>query len=172
MQSQKAIKHLNDLLEHKRFILISCNIMVDWLFKQGQEELAIELVRRAIVHDNSKFSKDELSYIIQLSESNDSLTNPNYIMNDNDRKCIELHWKHNRHHPEFYSNIEDMKEIDIIEMVCDWYARSLQLNTDLMEFVYTRQQNRFKFPEKMFDMIVSYCNILLKEDASRYGSKI
>lgn len=170
MQSDKTIKQLNDLLEHKRYILISCNIMIDWLFRNDKEDLAMDLVRRAIVHDNTKFHNDEIASIIKLNDNNDSLTNPNYVMTENDKKCIEAHWKNNRHHPEHYKNIEDMKEIDIIEMVCDWYARSLQLKTDLMEFVYTRQENRFHFPEKMFEMVVFYCNILIKEDATKYGS--
>ena len=172
MQSEKAIKQLNDLLEHKRFILISCNIMIDWLFSNGEDKLAIELVRRAIVHDNTKFHNDEIEYIIKLSEDNGNLTDPNYVMTEADKKCIELHWRNNRHHPEHFKNINEMKEIDIIEMVCDWYARSLQLNTNFMEFVYTRQENRFHFPEEMFKTILKYCNILIGEDATKYGSKI
>lgn len=36
---------------------------------------------------------------------------------------IETHWKNNRHHPEYFKDISNMEELDIIEMVCDWYAR-------------------------------------------------
>ena len=46
-----------------------------------------------------------------------------------------------------------MKEIDIIEMVCDWHARSVQYGTNLMEFVTVRQENRFKFPQEMYEKI-------------------
>lgn len=56
-----------------------------------------------------------------------------------------------------------MKRIDIQEMVCDWYARSLQKGTALMTFVTVRQANRFHFPEYMYNEILSYCEILLRE---------
>ena len=32
----------------------------------------------------------------------------------------------------YFENIEDMNELDIIEMVCDWYARSMQYKTDFL----------------------------------------
>ena len=160
-QSNKIMSQLDDLIEHKKYVLTSCNKMSKWLFANGQEELAFKLLQRALVHDNSKFENGELIHLINLSETNDSLTNADYIMTDADKRCIELHWKNNRHHPEHFSCVENMEELDIIEMVCDWYARSLQLGTNFMEFVYTRQENRFHFPDKMFSMILKYCNILL-----------
>jgi hypothetical protein len=57
-----------------------------------------------------------------------------------------------------------MEELDVIEMVCDWYARSLQLGTNFMEFVETRQNNRFHFPDYMYSNILKYCNILLESE--------
>lgn len=162
-QHNKLVSQLTDLLEHKKFILTSCNKVAQWLFDNKQDELALGLIHRALVHDNSKFENDELSYLMQLSEHNDSMTNPHYIMTDADKKCIETHWKHNRHHPEYHESIYDMTELDIIEMVCDWYARSLQLKTNFMEFVYTRQENRFHFPEEIFNIVLKYCNIVSKE---------
>lgn len=50
---------------------------------------------------------------------------------------------------------------DIVEMVCDWHANSSIYGTDLIDFVVTRQQNRFHFPEEMFKQVLSYCNILV-----------
>ena len=163
-QQTKLMSQLADLLTHKKFILDSCNKMAKFLFQEGKEELAIGIVHRAITHDNSKFENGELNHILQLSECNNSMTNPKYIMTEADKKCIEQHWKNNRHHPEHFEHITDMSELDIIEMVCDWYARSAQLGTDFMEFVYTRQENRFHFPEEMFNLIIKYCNIITRED--------
>ena len=160
MQSEKLLKQLDDLLEHKQYILESCNKMSKWLFSQGKDELAFELLDRAIIHDNSKLETEELTNLSMICDSNDSLVNPNYEMTDFDKKCIELHWKHNRHHPEYFRDMSDMGEIDVIEMVCDWYARSKQLNTNFLEFVFTRQKNRFNFPDEMFKSITKYCYIL------------
>ena len=53
-----------------------------------------------------------------------------------------------------------MNELDIIEMVCDWYARSMQYKTDFLSFVVSRQESRFHFPNEMFDKIYRYCEII------------
>ena len=72
-----------------------------------------------------------------------------------------MHWKHNSHHPEHYKNPIDMEKIDILEMCCDWHARSTQYHTDLMTFVNTQNEIRFHFPDWMFSEIVHYCEVLL-----------
>ena len=53
-----------------------------------------------------------------------------------------------------------MDDVDILEMVCDWAAKSYQTNTSLLEFVKIRQENRFHFPDEMFAKILKYCEIL------------
>lgn len=161
MQSERVIMQLDDTLKHKQYVLETCNKMAKYLFEQDRDDLAFELLRRAIVHDNSKLRSDELNSLTKIKKTNEALTNANYILDDSDKRCIELHWKHNRHHPEYFSSPEEMTEADIIEMVCDWYSRSLQFGTDFLDFVYTRQNNRFHFPEEMFNKIINYCNIVM-----------
>ena len=57
-----------------------------------------------------------------------------------------------------------MNEVDILEMCCDWHARSIQYHTDFLSFVKIRQENRFHFPKDMFDKIWKYCLILNKKE--------
>ena len=40
------------------------------------------------------------------------------------------HMMTNRHHPEFHADPNDMTEVDLIEMVCDWTAMSKELGQD------------------------------------------
>ena len=75
------------------------------------------------------------------------------------RSAIDHHVTTNRHHPEFHSNPNDMTDVDLIEMVCNWTAMSqefqqdcgsaggwadkkmghrLKLNDDRREFVYRK----------------------------------
>lgn len=75
---------------------------------------------------------------------------------------IKLHWKRNSHHPEHYESCIDMSKLDIMEMVCDWYARSLQYNTDFLEYIKEKQKTRFHFPDWMFAEIWHYCEVLAK----------
>lgn len=162
MQSDKLKEYIDDLMIHKKYMIDSCKKMVDWLYEQGEEVLAMELVERALVHDNSKFTDEELDTLGKLYETKSSLVNPDYILNDDDKQCIMVHWKNNRHHPEFHDKITDMTEVDILEMVCDWHSRSTQHGTDLLEFVDKRQNNRFRFPQDMYKTILKYCNIIIK----------
>ena len=36
----------------------------------------------------------------------------------------------NRHHPDFHANPNDMSDVDLIEMVCDWTAMAQEFGED------------------------------------------
>lgn len=151
---------LKDFAIHKKFILESGLILIDYLNKKDEDKLAFGLLKRLSIHDNSKIEDEEFYMLCQIPYNTTSFTNANSGLNDITKKSIELHWKHNSHHPEYFKNVEDMSELDIMEMCCDWHARSQQYKTDFLSFVKTRQENRFHFPEKMFKKIWNYCLIL------------
>lgn len=156
-----SVKHqIKDTLEHKKIIMDSAYKIAEYLFSKGENKLGIEIIDRAIVHDNSKFTNDEL-YALSSISSSDALTDPNVLLSDDQQKLVEIHWRNNRHHPEYFSSIRNMSEIDIIEMCCDWHSRSVQFGTDLIAFAKVRQENRFHFPDDIFDKILFYCNILI-----------
>lgn len=153
---------VTDFLVHKKFILESGLILVKYLLNNNRNEEAIELLKRIGEHDNSKLQKKEFELLCQIPLHTSSFTNASEQMNPCLKKSISLHWKHNRHHPEHFENIEEMTEIDIMEMCCDWHARSCQYKTEFIPFVKTRQETRFHFPQEMFDKILKYCEILEK----------
>ena len=76
------------------------------------------------------------------------------------KDAIALHYKHNAHHPEHFESVLDMEKIDILEMCCDWHARSTQYKTDFLDYVKTAQETRFHFPDWMFQEIWHYCEVL------------
>lgn len=160
MTNESFYFQITDFLVHKKFILESGLILVKHLLDEGKNEDAIELMKRIADHDNSKLQKREFRLLCSIPLHTSSFTDAKEKMNPCLEKSISLHWKHNRHHPEYFENIEDMTEIDIMEMCCDWHARSCQYETDFIAFVKTRQETRFHFPEKMFDKILKYCEIL------------
>lgn len=151
---------INDLIEHKKLILDCSKVMSNYLYLNGEQELSKKIIERAIIHDNSKLDDNELKNFLELKIKEKAFKNAKSLLNDYEKEKISVHWKKNRHHPEYFNNIEDMQEIDIIEMVCDWFSRSLQYGTDIIEFAETRQKNRFKFSEDMYKKIIKYCNIL------------
>lgn len=162
---------IKDTLLHKSMVIDSGMIMVEYLFENGDSCLAKHLLQRIVEHDNSKFTDEELFSLASLDD-NTALKDPNSLLSDEQKRLVEIHWKNNRHHPEYFNDVSEMEEVDILEMVCDWHARSRQYHTDLMEFVKVRQNNRFHFPEPMFERIIKYCRILLGDDVNIDVAKV
>lgn len=168
--NKKMIKQIEDTVNHKKLFLDSANLMFNLLLEIGENDLALGVIRRASVHDNSKFSDIEIEALSQISEkqeNKDGFTNPEYKLNNEQLELIKTHWKHNRHHPEHFNSIYDMNTLDILEMICDWHARSKEYGTDLIEFVIKRQANRFNFPSDLFKAILGICIIMVTEDKKK-----
>lgn len=159
----KEFELILDTLEHKQLILDCGLVMTKWLIKEGRDEEALAFLKRLIVHDNSKLSKGEINLFLQIEDSEKGLKDAYTKMSEQTKKAIELHWKNNRHHPECFADYHEMKELDIIEMVCDWFSRSLQYKTDFLEFVKIRQDNRFHFEYEFFKKVWYFCLIINNE---------
>lgn len=158
-------RHISDTITHKGLFIQSCSKMLDYLYECDRYEDALELARRCLVHDNSKLENDELEQFIQLPLEDQDRKGTKQPLTDKQRKLIELHWSRNRHHPEYFTNPNEMSEIDILEMICDWYARNMQFGlsnneSDFINYVMNVQQARFEFGEPLFEKILCYCKIL------------
>lgn len=152
-----------DTFIHKTIVEMVCNKFANYLEKEGLVEDAKEIRSKGKVHDNSKIlNKTEFNALTGIIEDKSCLRDANQSLSSYKQDAIELHWKNNSHHPEHFENISDMKRIDRLEFVCDCCARSIQYGTDLIEFMKTRQENRFHFPEIMFDEIIHTCKIVSK----------
>jgi hypothetical protein len=105
------------------------------------------LERRAAVHDLSKLGDDEFAGFARINATAriNKFGSPEYKAGmDRERPTIDLHFSRNRHHPErptllgeaaekerglpddctYWTAREDatMTALDVIEMVCDWWA--------------------------------------------------
>ena len=168
VSKDKIMEHVTDTLLHKSYVIVSCLKMSRYLVSIKEKDLAFALLQRANIHDNSKLVGPELELLSSIYGNKDAFIDPNTSLSDYEKLIIEKHWENNRHHPEHFKNVENMTELDIIEMVCDWYARSLQFGTDFLSFVKTRQETRFHFPDEMFMKILNYCEILSRKQED-YG---
>lgn len=101
----------------------------------AKPEYADDLNARGRVHDSSKFGPEERIPYIWLTEfhrcrrAGQPFRYPDG-MEDHVRVAIDHHMRTNRHHPEFHSDPNDMSEVDLIEMVCDWTAMSQEFDQD------------------------------------------
>lgn len=150
------MEHILDTITHKKYVLQVGEIVTRKLIEEGRDDLAFELGKRFIDHDNSKISDEEINNFIKIENKGD-MKNPDIVIDENLKKNIKTHWINNRHHPEHFDDYHDMNDVDIWEMCCDWYSRSLQNKTDFLSFVKKRQSNRFKFDEEFFDKVYNCC---------------
>lgn len=162
-KEDKIYEHIYETMCHKSYVIQACLKMSRYLEKENKKDLALLLLKRANIHDNSKLVGPELELLSDLYGNQESFLNPNVSLSESQKNVIEKHWENNRHHPEHFKDVLKMREIDIIEMCCDWYARSLQYKTDFLTFIKTRQDTRFHFPTEMFEKIWNYCEILNSE---------
>lgn len=94
-----------------------------------------ELNERARIHDASKYGPEERLPYIWLTEFHRCrrLGKPfSYPegMEERVRSAVDHHVTTNRHHPEFHTDPNDMTDVDLIEMVCDWTAMSQEFGQD------------------------------------------
>ena len=152
---------LLDTMLHKDLVLASCWKMANYYISVHDIDRAIEIVQRGWLHDNSKFNEDELVALAQINDDKISMRDPCKALSQDSKAFLKLHYLHNTHHPEHWDDVTQMPEMDVVEMVCDWHARSVQFGTDLIEFAKTRQESRFHFPPEMFKKILELCQILV-----------
>ena len=154
-------KMFADTLIHKQYVMKSCKKLSSYLEREGAEEHARMLRERAKVHDNSKIvNQDEMYALSRIINDKSSLKDPDKQLSQIKKDAIALHWKNNSHHPEHFKNPMDMSRLDVMEMCCDWHARSTQYGTDFLSYIKKNQENRFHFPDWMFQEIWYYCQIL------------
>lgn len=100
------------------------------LVRANVQRLTQELERRAIVHDASKLSVDEVEGFVRINAAARAhpYGSPEYVASMDSEKgpggCITLHYARNSHHPEHHDCAAKMGFLDIIEMVLDWKAAS------------------------------------------------
>lgn len=159
--NDKIKKVLIDTMIHKQLVLQSCWKMGKYFLATGEKNKAFEIIERGWAHDNSKFSINELEALAQINDDQAAMRHAGKQLPDHMKEYLKLHYRNNTHHPEHWEDVSQMPEMDVVEMVCDWYARSVQFETDLIEFAKTRQENRFHFPPEMFKKILELCEVLV-----------
>lgn len=70
------------------------------------------------------------------------------------------HVKYNRHHPEYHLDHDDMTQVDLIEMVSDWYAMSEEYNSNIDDWVTYVVPRRYHFSADKVDTINQLIEIL------------
>lgn len=110
-------------------------------------KVAVELLRRADTHDQSKLESPEVELFTEYTTKLAGCTygSPEY---EAFRKAmgpaLAHHYASNDHHPEHFKNgVDDMNLVQMIEMFCDWKASSTRHNDGNIRKSIEHNANRF-----------------------------
>lgn len=121
---------------------------------------ALELEKRAVAHDASKFSDKErdgyawLTWIYHARKNNIEFEPCDKVLKII-QNAMAAHRAVNHHHPEAHARVEEMQTIDIVEMICDWHAISQENECDVVTTRKWTKENisRWHFLNTQVDLI-------------------
>jgi len=93
-------------------------------------KVCLRILKRAWVHDFSKYSKEEAPYFAAAANTKDVVYGSEEYKRDvevNLKPALDHHYRLNSHHPQhFEKGFKEMQPLDVIEMLCDWKASTLR----------------------------------------------
>ena len=121
---------------------------------------AMDLMRRAHSHDLSKLQAPELDI---FNEWTPKLRDVDYGTPEYEeclagmRDGLVHHYTYNDHHPEHFPNgIADMDLIQLIEMLCDWFAASMRHpHGDVVKSISEVNNTRFGYGEEIERLLLN-----------------
>lgn len=145
----EAYDKIELVLNHIQNVQRNCYKLGLKLIKEGQIELGRNLIANGQIHDNSKFKGIEF----------DELFAGSAIL----KQAVKHHSSTNPHHVEYWSKIQLMPELFLIELVCDCCARGTEFGSDVRKWFSeeaTKKYN-FKMDDKVGKQITYYLDMLL-----------
>lgn len=124
-----------------------------------------EIIYRSMFHDSDKFKEQVANNYCKirkyLKENNIKEINYDMILHNNLFNVVTFHHKSNSHHFEYHEekNI-DFSELDICEMCCDMFAKSIDHNNDPIEYLEKNLLPKSKFIQKHKENIIFILNLL------------
>lgn len=122
------------------------------------ESVVIKLEFRSAEHDASKLEEPEKSMFDEYNKPRIKEIEKKYGYGSDEYKevlknmgeALLHHYEANRHHPEHFDNgVNGMTLIDVIEMLCDWKASSVQSGSPLN---LEKNKERFKVSDQLFEI--------------------
>lgn len=124
---------------------------------------AMDLFRRALIHDESKMKSPELEI---FTEYTPKLKGSTYGSEEYKTflegmgTALKHHYANNSHHPEHFENgIKGMNLADVVEMLCDWKAATMRHDNGDLEKSIEYNKGRFNYSddlESIFKNTISF----------------
>lgn len=150
------LKKIRELIRHIRNVQDGAIRIGETCIETGREEFGRNLIANAFKHDQSKFRGLEYE-CIGCSEIDDKTFR---------LLAIKHHQSTNMHHPEYWGGVDMMPEIYLAEMVCDTYARSVEMGTNLRDWWKDIGTKKYELSKngKSWKLIRKYIDMVLQEE--------
>jgi hypothetical protein len=151
--------HLDNLIRHIELVREATTLLGKRLISKGRIEFGRLLIAKGFEHDVSKFYGIEFDYL--------------HAGKDTPKEELDLavkqHIRTNSHHPEYWGGFENMPELAIAEMVCDWYARSQEFGTSVRDWILESAIEKFKIDTdgSEYALVNKFLDILLEDNFVR-----
>lgn len=137
----------NDVIEHqenvRKFLL----------------QVIEELVKRQILHDESKLQEPEKSIFDEYTPKLRELTYGSEEYEECRKQmgvALQHHYEHNRHHPEHFEwGVSEMTLIDLIEMLADWKAATLRHADGNIRKSLHINTERFNIEDQLYNVLAN-----------------
>ena len=136
----ETLRHIND---------------VRWCLYHVEQKLRA----RGLDHDRSKLKDPELATFVEMTPK---LKGSTYGSDEYKgflaemKPALDHHYANNRHHPEFHPNgIKGMNLVDLIEMLCDWYAATTRHADGDLTKSLIHNEKRFNIPPDIMNLLWS-----------------
>lgn len=148
--TQELLLHDSETLKHVNEVRGNISLVVE------------DLVRRANVHDASKFEEPERSV---FAANTPKLAKTEYGSPEYDdllkevKVAIDHHYAKNTHHPEHWNNgIDDMDLLDLVEMLCDWIAATKRNKNGNVHKSIDHNKDRFGMSDQLYKIFQNTAN--------------
>jgi len=112
-----------------------------------------ELLNKANQHDSPKLESPEVEIFEEYTSKLAGLTYGSKEYNEQLKEiepALIHHYANTRHHPEgFLNGIKDMNLVDILEMICDWFAATKRHNDGNIRKSIAINQQRFGYSDEL-----------------------
>jgi hypothetical protein len=155
-------EHVIGVRQHKADVAARLHLIANELVRD--QSMREELYHRAEVHDDSKFSPEEMGPFERETPNLKNLVygTPEYQASlDRLKPALDHHYAANDHHPQYHVNgVNDMNTVQRIEMACDWDASvSRQKSGDIYKGLEINRK-RFSLTDEQFDELKGYIDFL------------
>lgn len=152
MTQEELLVHDSETLKHVNEVRGNLSLVVE------------ELVRRAQVHDASKFEEPERSVFAantpKLAKTEYGTPEYNVLLSEV-KVAVDHHYAKNTHHPEHWTNgIDDMDLLDLVEMLADWIAATKRNKNGNVHKSIDHNKDRFGMSDQLYK--------IFKNTADRY----